>query len=162
MLEVGHFKRCPWCVIDGIARNKNWGPSPLAFPSLPPFILSLFSPYLFFPSFSLLPFFSYLSLPSLLLDIGLPKCSFRKPKSNLVHYRDFKIWGLEATILIIFLSISWPNLVHFKFVQMSCMEDRGAGPFLSTSLQVTVPSSHLVYQVKTAMNCKIWRLDKNR
>ena len=36
-----------------------------------------------------------------------------QPKLNLVHF-SLKIWHLVATILIIFLRINWPNLVHFK------------------------------------------------
>ena len=36
-----------------------------------------------------------------------------QPKSNFVHF-NLKVWRLVAAILVIFLRINWPNLVHFE------------------------------------------------
>ena len=37
----------------------------------------------------------------------------RGPKSNLVHF-SLKIWQLVATILMILLTVNWPNFVQFS------------------------------------------------
>ena len=36
-----------------------------------------------------------------------------EPKSNLVHF-SLKIWQLVATILMILLTVNWPNFVRFS------------------------------------------------
>ena len=101
-------------------------PFPLLFPFPSPYIPPLPFP-LFFPT-PPSPFFSFPSLPSLLLEVGPFKSSYRvwgrcklpagsgaepQSKSNLVHF-SLKSWHLVATILIIFLRIKWPNFVHIK------------------------------------------------
>ena len=76
---------------------------------------SLPFPCLPFPTLpSSLPF-PVLPLP---LEVGPPipargSGAEPQPKSNLVHF-SLKIWHLMATILMIFLRISWPNFVQFE------------------------------------------------